>query len=126
MRITLDIQDGKALAFLNFVQSLDFVTINSEESANEKDFVLSDEQLNLLEERRNDRIQGKSQTYSWDEVTSLLKNRSKKIEGDNIEPYCEENLIVSESEQNLIRERSSNAKPEDFNTWDTFIDTFDK
>jgi hypothetical protein len=77
MRITLDIQDGKALAFLNFVQSLDFVTINSEESANEKEFVLSDEQLKLLEERRNDRMQGKSQTYSWDEVVSSLKNRVK-------------------------------------------------
>ena len=78
MRITLDIQDGKALAFLNFIQSLDFVTINSEESANEKEFVLSDEQLKLLEERRNDRMQGKSQTYSWDEVVSSLNKRVKK------------------------------------------------
>ena len=78
MRITLDIQDGKALAFLNFIQSLDFVTINSEESANEKEFVLSDEQLNLLEERRNDRMQGKTQTYSWEEVVSSLNNRVKK------------------------------------------------
>lgn len=48
MRITLDIQDAKALAFLNFIQSLDFVTINSEESAKEKEFVLSDEQLNFF------------------------------------------------------------------------------
>jgi hypothetical protein len=78
MRITLDIQDAKALAFLNFIQSLDFVTINSEESAKEKEFVLSDEQLNLLEERRNDRMQGKSQTYSWDEVVSSLNNSDKK------------------------------------------------
>ena len=78
MRITLDIQDAKALAFLNFIQSLDFVTINSEESANEKEFVLSDEQLNLLKERRNDRMQGKSQTYSWDEVVSSLNNSDKK------------------------------------------------
>ena len=78
MRITLDIQDGKALAFLNFIQSLDFVTIKSEESAKEKEFVLSDEQLNLLEERRNDRMQGKTQTYSWEEVVSSLNNRVKK------------------------------------------------
>jgi hypothetical protein len=78
MRITLDIQDGKALAFLNFIQSLDFVTIKSEESAKEKEFVLSDEQLNLLEERRNDRMQGKTQTYSWDEVVSSLNNSDKK------------------------------------------------
>ena len=60
MRITLDIQDGKALAFLNFIQSLDFVTINSDESKSENEFVLSEEQLSILEERRNDRRQGKS------------------------------------------------------------------
>jgi hypothetical protein len=43
----------------------------------------------------------------------------------NIEPYCEENLIVSEKEKNLIRERVNNAKPEDFNSWDNFIDSFE-
>jgi hypothetical protein len=43
-----------------------------------------------------------------------------------VEPYCEENLIVSEIEKNLIRERVSKAKPEDFNNWDNFIDSFDK
>ena len=78
MRITLDIQDAKALAFLNFIQSLDFVTINSEESAKEKEFVLSDEQFSILEERRNDRMEGKSQTYTWDEVVSSLNNSDKK------------------------------------------------
>ena len=44
----------------------------------------------------------------------------------NVAPYCEENLIVSEKEKNLIRERVSNAKSEDFNSWDNFIDTFEK
>jgi hypothetical protein len=78
MRVTLDIQDGKALAFLNFIQSLDFVTINSDESKSENEFVLSEEQLSILEERRNDRMQGKSQTYSWDEVMSSLNKRTQK------------------------------------------------
>ncbi len=78
MRITLDIQDGKALAFLNFIQCLDFVTINSEESTNKNEFVLSDEQFSILEERRNDRMEGKSQTYTWDEVVSSLNNHVKK------------------------------------------------
>ncbi len=78
MRITLDIQDGKALAFLNFIQSLDFVTINSDESKSENEFVLSEEQLSILEERRNNRREGKSQTYSWDEVVSSLNNRAQK------------------------------------------------
>ncbi len=43
-----------------------------------------------------------------------------------VAPYCEENLIVSEKEQNLIRSRVNNAKPEDFNSWDNFIDEFEK
>jgi|APGre2960657444_1045066.scaffolds.fasta_scaffold206790_1 hypothetical protein len=78
MRITLDIQDSKALAFLNFIQSLDFVTINSEVAINEQDFVLSEQQLTMLEERRSDRMQGKSQTYPWDEVFSSLNNPNRK------------------------------------------------
>lgn len=78
MRITLDIQDGKALAFLNFIQSLDFVSINSDESKSENEFVLSEEQLSILEERRNNRREGKSLTYSWDEVVSSLNNRAQK------------------------------------------------
>jgi len=78
MRITLDIQDSKALAFLNFIQSLDFVTINSEVAINEQDFVLSEQQLTMLEERRSDRMQGKSQTYPWDEVVSSLNNPNRK------------------------------------------------
>ena len=79
MRITLDIQDSKALAFFNFIQSLDFVTINSELTINEQDFILSKQQLKMLEERRSARMQGKSKTYSWDEVfSSLQKPDSKK------------------------------------------------
>lgn len=43
-----------------------------------------------------------------------------------VEPYVEENLLVSEKEKNLIRERISKAKLEDFNNWDNFIDSFEK
>ena len=43
-----------------------------------------------------------------------------------VEPYIEENLLVSEKEKNLIRERVSKAKLEDFNNWDNFIDSFEK
>ncbi len=42
-----------------------------------------------------------------------------------VEPYIEENIIVSESEKNLMMERVNNAKPEDFKNWDDFIDTFE-
>jgi hypothetical protein len=42
-----------------------------------------------------------------------------------IEPYTEENIVVSESEINLMRERVNDAKPEDFKSWDDFIDSFE-
>lgn len=31
MRLTLDIQDSSVIAFLNYIKSLDYVTIKSEE-----------------------------------------------------------------------------------------------
>ena len=42
-----------------------------------------------------------------------------------IEPYTEENIVISESEINLMRERVNNEKPEDFKSWDDFIDSFE-
>ena len=42
-----------------------------------------------------------------------------------IEPYTEENIVVSDSEINLMRERVNNAKPEDFKSWDEFIASFE-
>lgn len=42
MKITLEIKDNKAFAFLNFIKSLDFIQIKSEESLDEpgKDEIL--------------------------------------------------------------------------------------
>jgi hypothetical protein len=42
-----------------------------------------------------------------------------------IEPYTEGNIVISESEINLMRERVNNEKPEDFKSWDDFIDSFE-
>lgn len=33
-----------------------------------KDFILSDKQLKILNDRRNDRIEGNTKSYSWEEV----------------------------------------------------------
>ena len=42
-----------------------------------------------------------------------------------VETYTEENIVVSESEINLMRDRVNNAKQEDFKSWDDFINTFE-
>jgi DNA-binding protein YbaB len=71
MRVTLDINDNKAVAFLNFIQSLDFVTIK-----NDDEFQLSDLQKRAIDEALNQVESNK--TLSQEEVMSEMKNRHPK------------------------------------------------
>ncbi|MBL4651909.1 MAG: addiction module protein [Flavobacteriales bacterium] len=70
MKVTLDIQDSKAAAFLNFIKSLDFITVKEESG-----FVLSDNHISILEERKADYESGKSQSLSWEEVKDKARKR---------------------------------------------------
>ncbi len=40
-----------------------------------EEFIFSPEDLALFEQRRNSRLQGKSELYSWDEVKALIKSK---------------------------------------------------
>ena len=62
-----------------------------------------------------------SDSSKANELLSLLST----LNYVKIEPYTEENIVVSESEINLMRERVNNTKPEDFKSWDEFISTFE-
>jgi hypothetical protein len=42
-----------------------------------------------------------------------------------VESYTEENIVVSEEEKNIIRNRVKNAKPENFKNWDDVINSFE-
>jgi hypothetical protein len=42
-----------------------------------------------------------------------------------VESYTEENIVVSEKEKNIIRNRVKNAKPEDFKNWNDVINSFE-
>lgn len=75
MRLTLDIQDNNAIAFLNYIKSLDYVTIKSEEYDSVKSYELTEEQLNSVEERRVERLNGVSKTHSWESIKEELNNR---------------------------------------------------
>ena len=48
----------------------------------------------------------------------LLKNISF------IEKFNEEEIVVSEQEKDIIRQRIKSAKPEDFKKWDDIKDSF--
>lgn len=41
-------------------------------------FTLTDNHLNILEERRNDRLSGKSKPMPWREVHEKIKNKRKR------------------------------------------------
>ncbi len=54
-----------------------------------------------------------------------LMNLLSTLNYVKVETYIEENIVVSEAEKKLMMERVNNAKPEDFDNWDDFIDTFE-
>lgn len=71
MRLVLDIKDNKANAFLNFIKSLDFISVSSEDT-----FVLSDEQKNAIDIGLNDIKEGN--VLSHNEVLAELKSKHSK------------------------------------------------
>jgi len=69
--ITIQIDDStsKGKALLEYLLTLDFVKVEKDE------FVLTEEHLKILDERRKNHISGKSKSYSWDEVKNSLGKR---------------------------------------------------
>lgn len=57
--------------------------------------------------------------------TNKLLEFLKTLNYIRVHQLSEENVIVSESEKNLMRERLKNAKAEDFKDWDDIMHSFD-
>ncbi len=74
MRITLDIKEAKAEAFLNFIKSLDFVSVKEEAAG----FILSDEHKKILDNRKETHTLGESKSFSWSEVKENARNANEK------------------------------------------------
>ncbi len=70
-----DSSNPNVKAFLEYICTLDFV---KEDTVENQDFVLSEKHLEILNERRNDRLEGNSNTYSWEEVEKFSRNRHSK------------------------------------------------
>ncbi len=64
----VDDSSDKAQALLQFLRTLEFV------KEDKSDFVLTDEHLAILEERRVNHLSGKSKSYTLDEVLDSLGN----------------------------------------------------
>jgi len=69
LTLNIDTESSKGKAFLEFIKTLDFVTV---ETADE--FVLTDEQTQILNERKENHINKISKSYTWEEVQEKIKN----------------------------------------------------
>lgn len=72
MRVVLEINDKLYKTFLSFIQTLDYVKI--QEDCDEM-FELSENQLQLLEERKESYLKEKSKVVEWEEVRKKLNKK---------------------------------------------------
>lgn len=71
LTLDIDLSNKKAQAFIDFVQTIDFIKIKDEKDADV--YALSEEQINVLEERKQRHISKKSKSYSWEEIQEELR-----------------------------------------------------
>jgi hypothetical protein len=71
---TLHIDDSnpKAKIFLEFIKTLDFINVQSE------GFTLTEEHLQIVNQRRENRIAGNTTTHSWEDVKGFAKANYSK------------------------------------------------
>ena len=67
----IEMSSKKAQAFLDFIKTLDFIKVKEKEYT--KSFSLSEEQKNILNERKAKHLKGESKSYSWNEIKEELR-----------------------------------------------------
>ena len=77
MRLTIDIDitNNKAIALINYIRTLDFISIN--EKIDTPEYALASEQIEILEERKQKHINGESKSYNWNDIKKELRSSSK-------------------------------------------------
>ncbi len=70
LTLNIDTESNKGKAFLEFIKTLDFVTLEEETG----EFTLTEEHIQLLDERKKKHIKKLSKSYSWEEVQEKIKN----------------------------------------------------
>ncbi len=78
MKVTLDIDvsNSKALALLNYIKTLDFIKIDESDSSAYNE-ILSDDQIQVLEQRKEYHAKCKSKMHNWDDIKEELRNSKK-------------------------------------------------
>lgn len=73
--VDIDITNNKALAFINYIRTLDFISIKEKEKLAE--YSLTNQQIEILEDRKEKHKNNESKSYSWDEIKEELKKTTK-------------------------------------------------
>ena len=71
LTLNIDINNNKAKAFLDFIKTLDFIKIKED---NTDDFTLTQEHIDILDERKLKHLKKESESFNWDEIKNELIN----------------------------------------------------
>ena len=73
MKLTLDIDisNNKALALINYIRTLDFISIKESEYTHENS--LTSEQTKILKDRKQKHINNESSSFNWEDIKQELK-----------------------------------------------------
>ena len=77
-QITLNIKDLSKLSFFTeLIKNLDFVSIKeiTDTKDDELTYSLTEEQIDIIKERKQKHLYGKSKSYSWEEIKNDLDNK---------------------------------------------------
>lgn len=69
--VRIDDSTSKGKALLEYILTLDFVEVDADE------FLLTEEHIKILDERRNKHLSGESKSYSWDEIKNSLGRKKR-------------------------------------------------
>lgn len=69
--VRIDDSTSKGKALLEYILTLDFVEVDTDE------FLLTEEHIRILDERRKKHLSGESKSYSWDEVNNSLSSKKR-------------------------------------------------
>ncbi len=70
LTLDIDISDNKALELIKYIKSLDFISIKE----NTPEYTLTNEQIEILENRKQSHVAEESISYSWDSIKEELKS----------------------------------------------------
>ncbi len=74
--LEIDTSNNKAQEFISLIKTLDFVKVNDERA---DEFLLNDSHKTILLNRKESHRNGKSESYSWEDVKNSLISKLWKL-----------------------------------------------